>query len=51
MKHDIHPQGEELLRGEALAITAAMITRLERFRSEGHSFVPVRNQSPIFVDS
>lgn len=51
MKHDIHPQGEDLLRGETLAITAAMITRLERFRSEGHAFVPVRSHSPIFVDS
>lgn len=52
MKHDHHPQGEELLRGEALAITAAMVTRLERFRSEGHAFVPVRSYSlPFSVHS
>ena len=29
MRHDIEPQGEDLLRGEVLTIAAVMITRLE----------------------
>lgn len=34
---------EELLRGELMAIIATMLTRLERFASEGHVFIPVRS--------
>ena len=45
-RHDIDPRGEDLLRGEALAIAAAMITRLRRFSSEGHIYVPVSLMDP-----
>lgn len=41
MRHDFQPMGEELLRGDALAITAAIITRFDKFRSTGHAYVPV----------
>lgn len=34
---------EELLRGELMAITATMLTRLERFAPEGHIYIPVRS--------
>lgn len=40
MKHKIKEE-EKLLRGEFLAIVAAMITRLERFSSTQHLYIPV----------
>lgn len=40
MKHNIKEQ-DNLLRGEFLAIVAAMITRLERFFSAQHLYIPV----------
>lgn len=39
MRDDIKPQGEDLLRGEALTIAAAIITRLEEF--EEHKYIPI----------
>lgn len=40
MRHEVVPDVEDLLRGEALAIVAAMITRLEHF-SPKHRYIPV----------
>ena len=45
MKHDIKEQ-DNLLRGEFLAIVAAMITRLERFSSAQQLYIPVREVYP-----
>lgn len=45
MKHDIKEQ-DNLLRGEFLAIVAAMITRLERFSSAQHLYIPVCESYP-----
>lgn len=38
--HAIKP-GDELLRGEALAIVSAVVTRSEHFSSEEHRYIPV----------
>ena len=41
VKDDEHQ--EALLRGELMAITATMLTRLEPFALQGHIYVPVRS--------
>ena len=39
MEHEVE-ESENLLRGEALAIIATTITRLKRFASEEHIYIP-----------
>lgn len=41
MRHAVKPE-TDLLRGEALEIVSAMVTRLERSASDKHQYVPVR---------
>ena len=48
MKHDIKEQ-DSLLRGEFLAIVAAMVTRLERFSSAQQLYIPVSEVYPSIV--
>lgn len=48
MKHDIKEQ-DSLLRGDFLAIVAAMMTRLERFSSAQQLYIPVSEVYPSIV--
>lgn len=47
---DEEHQGE-LLRGELMAITATMLTRLEPLALEGHIYVPVRSTPSNFFST
>lgn len=45
IRHEVEPEVTDLLRGEVLAIVAAIITRLEHFSGE-HRYIPVSMSIP-----
>ena len=47
MKYNIK-EDDKLLRGEILAIVAAIITRLQRFSSGGHLYIPVSQTYRVY---
>lgn len=47
MRHEMDQPEQELLRGEILAILAAIIARLETLYPEGHVYIPVRVHFPV----